>query len=364
MRIGIDVSKVVPPRDGIGTYGVELVRALAAHLLAAEGDHTLRLHGLIEPFDQAAAEVALDGLPSVAQFADRSPVDDALDLFHSTTLAWPSGFEGPVVTTCFDLTFLTHPECHTAMNRLHCLEGMLEATLAESHVIAISEATAAEVKEHFATPSQRLSVIPIAAGADWAPRDTDVMRGALDALGVPGEFFLAVGTREPRKNLMRLLDAHAALEPGLRADVPLVVAGGSGWNSSELDQRLEQSESVIALGHVDRTVLGDLYSCAKAFVYPSLAEGFGLPILEAMACGAPVITSNRSSMPEVAGEAALLVDPEDTEAITNALIRIASEPGLARSLSERGAKRAQAFSWQRTAQETFEVYARVLDERR
>ena len=141
--------------------------------------------------------------------------------------------------------------------------------------------------------------------------------------------------------------------------MPLVVAGGSGWNAHELDQRLQNSEHVVALGHVDGDTLGDLYGCAMAFVYPSLAEGFGLPILEAMANGVPVITSNVSSMPEVAGDAALLVDPLDVGAISRALTLVATDGDRARQLSERGIQRAAEFSWQRTAQETFEVYSRV-----
>ncbi len=356
MRIGFDISKVLPPRDGIGTYSVELLNGMAR----LPGDHQLSLHSLLQPVDEVALRAALPELPDNVSLAARPLAEDRLDIFHSPTLAWPVGFRGPVVMTCHDLTFLTHPECHTLENRLHCLEGMLRAVLDGAHVVAVSAATAKAATAHFGIDGDRLQVVHSAAGVDMRPQEAAAARQRLQQLGLEGGYVLAVGTLEPRKNLLRLLEAHCALPAELRRRFPLAIAAGGGWRNKQLERRLEGADFVHRLGHVKRQQLADLYSCASAFVFPSLAEGFGLPILEAMACGAPVITANTTSMPEVAGDAALLVDPLDTASITSALERLLGDAALAADLRQRGLQRAALFSWPATAAATLDFYRHAV----
>ena len=188
----------------------------------------------------------------------------------------------------------------------------------------------------------------------------EVTQEVLAALGIEGRYVLAVGTLEPRKNLSRLLDAHMQLPEALRARFPLMVAGGGGWKNEELTEKLATVDHVRHLGAVDRSQLTALYTGAALFVYPSIAEGFGLPILEAMACGTPVLTSNTTSMPEIAGGAALLVDPHDTTAIARQLEQLLTDSVAVKDLSERGLARAQEFSWEKTARATLDVYRAAL----
>jgi len=178
-------------------------------------------------------------------------------------------------------------------------------------------------------------------------------------LGVTGEYVLAVGTREPRKNLGRLIRAFAELPTELRERFSLAVAGPPGWDDSEAHALASADARVVMLGFVDDADLPSLYAGASVFAFPSLAEGFGLPVLEAMAAGTPVLTSDCSSLPEVAGDAALLVDPAAAGSIGAGLARLLGEPGLRSDLAARGRDRAAAFTWERTARATLDYLTSV-----
>jgi len=205
-------------------------------------------------------------------------------------------------------------------------------------------------------------VIPEAAHTRYRPMSLESVDPALKRYVIERPYILYVGSLEKRKNLPRLLEAYAYLRetlPGWK----LVIVGGRKWKSDPIYkavQRLGLEPHVIFTGFVAEEDLPALYNGADLFVFPSLYEGFGLPVLEAMACGTPVVTSNTSSLPEVAGEAALLVAPTDVKAIAAAMQRVLSEPDLAAELRRRGLERASQFSWERTARETLAVYERVL----
>jgi glycosyltransferase involved in cell wall biosynthesis len=205
-------------------------------------------------------------------------------------------------------------------------------------------------------------VIPEAANARYRQLDPDAVAPALGRYGVEPPYILYVGSLEKRKNLPRLLQAYARL----RQDLPgwkLVIVGARKWKSAPIFDtlsRLGLEPYVHFTGFVEEDDLPALYNGADLFCFPSLYEGFGLPVLEAMACGTPVVTSSTSSLPEVAGEAALLVDPYDVEAIAAAMRRVLSDPELAQDLRARGLARAAQFTWERTARETIAVYERVL----
>ncbi len=235
MRIGLDVSKALPPRDGIGTYIAELLRAF----IDLGGDDELFLYGLAEPLevlrDQFHAQFGQAGpaAPSRCHLRpDGRPEDDGLDVFHCTTWTFPASFAGPTVFTCYDLTFLTHPQCHTLGNTIHCLTGMLEAQLAGAVFVAISQATADELRRRFGVSRSRLRVIYPAAAPVYAPLPAAQTRQRLHGLGIDGSYVLAVGTLEPRKNLRRLLVAWAGLPEELQQRYQLLVAGGEGSSRS------------------------------------------------------------------------------------------------------------------------------------
>jgi glycosyltransferase involved in cell wall biosynthesis len=234
-----------------------------------------------------------------------------------------------------------------------------------AYVIAVSTQTADDLMALFGTPARKISVVPNGVGAEFAPGDSAAVARVRAALNLPDRFFLFVGTLEPRKNLMRLVRAYArwrAQAAPADSDTKLVVAGGKGWFYAEIFaqvQALGLEDAVRFTGYVDAADLPALYQAALGFVYPSLLEGFGLPVLEAMACGAPVITSRAPSLMEVAGDAALCVEAADEDALAHALALLATQEGLRGELHRRGLVQAARYSWQRTAAETMQVYEKV-----
>ncbi len=354
MRIGFDASKALAPRDGIGRYARELLRALAVRGAEVE------LFGLPGDADEAAAREQLWGLPLGLHRGWRVE-PDSIDVFHSTAWNVPPGLQVPMVFTCHDLTFLTHPACHTLDNKIHCLTGLLSANLAGAHFLAVSQATADELHRQLGIDAGRIEVIHHAPSPDLKPLPRNQARRRLhERFRIDGAPILAVGTLEPRKNLGRLLDAYAGLDEDLRRAHPLVLAGGGGWKNEELLARCDGIDTAHRLDPEADEDLALLYSAAAVFAYPSLAEGFGLPVVEAMACGAPVVTSNVSSLPEVAGEAAWLVDPEDTGDIRGALEELLLNPDHRQRLRDLGRERAASFSWAETARRTLDLYRRLV----
>ncbi len=338
MRIGIDITKALPPRDGLGHYTAELVRAVSSQTDDAD---EIRLYSLDPSLD-----------PGAFQVSPNPPWQDELDVFHCTSWAWPAAFTGPTVFTCYDLTVLSHPACHTLHNRILSLTGTLEAHLSDAAFVAISQATASELETRLGVPSSRVRVIyPAAAEVFRRIPSEEAARRVNERFGLDGEFVLAVGTLEPRKNLARLAAAHGGLPEELRRRFPLVLAGGEGWKLDDGELRAARR-----LGYVDRDDLVALYNAATVFAYPSLAEGFGLPVVEAMACGAPVLTSNASSLGEVAGGAACLVNPLDTDDIRRHLHEILKSPAERERLHELGRQRAAVFSWEKAGRQTLDLY--------
>ena len=230
-------------------------------------------------------------------------------------------------------------------------------------MITGSESTRQDVIALCGVPAERVVTIPDGVTGAFCPADPQAVAEFRRRKGLPDRFILFLGTLEPRKNVVRLLDAYAAWRRVSREPVSLVVAGGKGWFYETIFARAAElglGDAVIFPGFVPGDELPWWYRAAELFVYPSLFEGFGLPPLEAMACGTPTITSNVSSLPEVAGSAALLVDPEDTAGLTDAIARVLSDPALAAELRAAGPRQAARFPWSRTAAETAQVYRQVL----
>jgi glycosyltransferase involved in cell wall biosynthesis len=211
-------------------------------------------------------------------------------------------------------------------------------------------------------PENRVDVVHLAADERCSP----VQHGSRERLaakyGIRSSYIFNLGTIEPRKNLKRLIQAYAMLPAARKAECSLVIGGGGGWLNSDIYRYVQDNglgQYVKLIGRVDDEDLPALYTSCEVFVYPSMYEGFGLPVLEAMACGAPVITSRTSSLPEVAGDAAILVDPEDVRSIRDAMEDLLTNPGQRSILREKGFKQSKRFSWRRTAQETLGVYERI-----
>jgi glycosyltransferase involved in cell wall biosynthesis len=282
-------------------------------------------------------------------------------LFHATDHLLPPLVHTRTVFTLHDLTTIKFPATHAQLNR-RFLQLMLPHFLrATDRIIAVSEATRRDVLEHYGPPPERVRVVYHGVNTRFKAVTPESGRQVQARYRLPDRYILSVGTLEPRKNLITLLEAYHALR-AKSSDVLLVIAGGRGWHSEPFFNKLralELEDSVRLLGRVPDEDLPALYTLAEVFAFPSLYEGFGLPVLEAMACGAPVICSNASSLPEVAGEAAIQIAPLEVREWTQALERIRSDAALRASLRERGLKQAKRFTWEATARQTYAIYQEV-----
>jgi glycosyltransferase involved in cell wall biosynthesis len=256
------------------------------------------------------------------------------------------------VVTIHDLGYLTFPQTHPRLARLYLDVSTQWSVRAAAHVMADSRVTQDDVVRHYHTPPEKITVAY--PGRDENLRRVDnvpVVEAVKHHYGIQGEYFLYLGTLQPRKNLLRLVRAFASVKLQI-SNFKLVLAGGKGWLYDEIlaeVKRLGLEGHTVLTGRVTEDDKAALLSGAMALVFPSLYEGFGLPVIEAMQCGAPVVCSNTSSLPEAAGSAALLVDPLDIDALARAMLRLVEDADLRRTLVERGHVQACKFSWQTCA---------------
>ncbi|HYH46381.1 MAG TPA: glycosyltransferase family 1 protein, partial [Thermoanaerobaculia bacterium] len=285
-----------------------------------------------------------------------------IDLFWSPLQTLPLASRVPAVVTVHDLTALLLPETHSARVRWSQLPFLGRSLDRACLIVADSEATAADLRFHFPDTSSRLRVIYPGVDPVFTPAPPEDVKLIRNELGCPDGYLLFVGTLEPRKNIPTLLDAWEALRREDPATPPLVLAGGPGWHGGVLPRRLQAlaPHGLHHLGRVSDQRLVRLMQGATIFVYPSLYEGFGLPPLEAMACGVPVVTSDAASLPEVVGNAGLTVEPRNPEALITALERLLANPDLAAELGRRGRERAATFTWERAAAEIEAVFFEAL----
>lgn len=355
MRVGVNAALMSSRggyrQTGVSRYIRELLAALEPELAPGETVVPLGIeHTAIS--DRPALRIAWE--QTVLPFDSRR---HHLDLLHAPLHVAPFAGRTPAVITVHDLAFLTYPDRVPRSRRLYLTPGTRWSARRARRIIAVSRRTAGDLMSWLDLPASRIEVIPLAP-----PASIEAVTGpALDAFrqraGAGQPFLLCVGTLEPRKNLITLLRAFASL----RTKIPhqLVLVGPEGWLNGGLGEAvgsLGLRDRVRLTGFVSDDDLSGWYSAADCFVFPSVYEGFGLPPLEAMRCGAPVVTSNVSSLPEVVDDAALMVDPLDVDAIATAILQAVSDPALAADLRARGFERAAEFSWQRTARETLAVY--------
>jgi glycosyltransferase involved in cell wall biosynthesis len=292
---------------------------------------------------------------------------ERLDLLHCPVNVRPVLFCAcPVVVTVHDLIFLLYPRNFHPAKRLYLTVATGHSVRRAARVIAVSEATRKDLIRLLGVKPERVVTVYNGVGEQFRPLDEDVLGEFAARQGIKGRVVLYVGTLEPRKNLIMLIRAFRRLtdNPALE-DVTLLIVGSKGWYYDEIFAAADQSGLVESgrvrfLGRVPEEHLPLWYNISSAFVYPSKYEGFGLPALEAMACGTPVIASNTSSLPEVLGEAGILLDPDDVGAWAQAMERVLVDEPLARQMRHKGLRQAGKFSWQRTAQHTAAVYRQVL----
>jgi glycosyltransferase involved in cell wall biosynthesis len=364
LRVVVDARLVTYQRAGIGTYLLSLLGSLRDVLgreqllvLTSRKDPDVVAH-LPDLPTRALWTPPHHRLEQVVLPLELAAIQG--DVYHAPDFIPPFVRRVPAVVTIHDLAFLKWPDLLTAPSRRYYGQ-VARAVRSADRVIAVSARTRDDLIELVDAPAHRIEVVYEAADARFRPVEAGAVAAVRARLGLPERYFLFVGTREPRKNLRRLLEAFALL-----ADEPeapdLVIAGRNGWLSEDLEGQaalLGIAPRVRFTGGVADEDLPAVYSGASAFVLPSIYEGFGLPTLEAMACQTPVIASTGGSLPEIVGDAALLVDPFDVAALGAAMRRIWREPALRQEMVERGRARARQFSWRRAAEETLDVYRRA-----
>lgn len=383
MRVLLNGRPITGSRTGIGWYTIRLAEALQAHdqvedVGIALGGRVTSLAGMTSPGNNSGSRVssalkncARHLLPANARrmlwnLNSRKLRRQAArwDLFHETNYIAPD-IPMPLVTTVCDMSYLRCPE-FMPRHRRRWLHSYLGDCLSRSRaIISISRFTTEELLNCFPKldPSR---VITTPLGVDhqeFHARHCPVEETRLRSeYGLPPHFLLYLGTLEPRKNLQGLLRAYALLPEQLRREYPLVLAGCHGWRQAyfrDMARSLLQEGSLKMLGYVPQTDVPRLMRAADVFCFPSLYEGFGLPALEAAACGTPVLCAGSSSLPEVLGEAAESVDPHSDERIAGGLLRVLEDDGYRTTLASRGPERASMFTWQRCAEATVEAYRRA-----
>ncbi len=369
--IAIDASRLsVAQRTGTERYSYELLAALAR--VDRRRPYLLYTNGLPAALPPLGPNFTLRSLPlprlwTHGRLGPQLAVDRPGLLFVPAHVV-PIAGAPPSVVTIHDLGYLAFPEAHTARRRLELNVTTRWSLRAARRVIAISQATKDDLVRHYGADPERIAVVYHGLGPSFRPAPDPA---ALARHGLQAPYMLYVGTVQPRKNLERLIEAFAMATAshtgasGSEQPLLLAIAGRRGWLSEAIDRRVAQlglGGRVRFLDYVPDEDLPGLLSGATAFAFPSLYEGFGLPVLEAMACGAPVLTSTTSSLPEVAGDAAMLVDPTDTAAIAAALARLIADEPLRAELRARGLARAALFSWERCARETLAVLLKAQGE--
>jgi glycosyltransferase involved in cell wall biosynthesis len=282
------------------------------------------------------------------------------DLLHGTAYALPVGWPGACVVTIYDLSFLRFPSAFKPANRIYLAATTRAAARRARRIVTISEHARRDIVRFLSVPEQRVDVAFPAAEARFRLLPEEHVKTFRLAHDLPDTFVFAVGTLEPRKNLVGLLTAYARLRP---KRPPLYVAGGTGWRFSPIFDTVRQlhlMDDVHFLGFVPEDDLPHWYNAARLFLFPSLYEGFGLPVLEAMACGTPVITSTAASLPEVAGKAAILVPPQDTDRLAYEMERVIGDHRLQTEMRAAGRIQASRFSWRAMADQTVTSYSRAV----
>jgi alpha-1,3-rhamnosyl/mannosyltransferase len=368
LRVGIDGRSFSSPAAGIRRYVEGLVGALLAlddapSLVALGGVGTAVPPGVSHidepPHPPTNAGWTLVGIPRAAARA-------RVDLIHAPGYTAPFWAPVPTVVTVHDVSYERHPEWYPYRRDWLRRAFYRRSARSADHVLTVSAFSAGEIVDAYRIPPDRITVAPLGVSSAFAPADDTLPCELPVEVAIP--FVLHVGDLHERRNLTMVVDAVVAARRrfGVLPALSLVLAGvdrGVAEGLCALAAEAGAGDAIVALGPVGEAELHALYRCASALVYPSRYEGFGLPLIEAMATGTPVIGSRAGAIPEVVGEAAILLDPDDTTGWTEAIAKVVNDEALRRRMRERGLRRAAGFTWARTARTTMDVYRRVLRER-
>ncbi len=382
MKIGIDANWAIYEQAGIGKYTYNLIKALLEE--DKQNEYVLFFNFFRKPRkrmreitelvkdSKARVEVEVSAFPAkLREWLTQTPLTlkyvfkkdvDVLHIPHFSGV--PKVGFSKMVVTIYDLAFTKFPDHRGVKISNYYLKRTKQAVENCQKVIAISKTTKKDLEKLLGVSSSKIDVTSLGVGSEFKPiKDSQLINRTIKKyLPIKENFILSVCTLEPRKNLPRLIKAYSMLSFDLQRKYKLVLIGGKGWNNREVFQTINDlnlKEKVYLPGYVLQEDLPYIYNAATVFAYPSLYEGFGLPVLEAMSVGLPVITSNISSLPEIAGKAAEFVNPQKEEEIASALKKILLSENYQKILKKKGLKQAEKFSWQKTARETIKIYEKL-----
>lgn len=371
MKVGVDISPLTAHRTGVGTYVYELIHAFArvqsdvkisgyaaglTPVEAGEVPTTMQYRQLRLPLSAIHKTWRAFKCPTIESIAR-----DRLDVVHATNFFLPPVKSARRVLSVHDISFTSCPEWVDARVVKPYAEHMMRFCDRADAILVFSEFTKMEVVSKYGTLPEKVHVTPHGIRQDWCSCDSEQARKIVASSGIDGPYILFVGTIEERKNIHGILEAFEQL-----GDLPhkLVLVGGMGWMSTPFEEIVLKrglKDRVVLPGYVHADSLPAFYKAAEAFVFPSLYEGFGFPVLEAFSSDCPVITSNDTSLPGVGGDAAIYVDPMNPEELAKAIRSVVTDSALANDLRKKGRARVKEFSWDRTAQMTLDVYRSVLN---
>jgi len=371
MKVALDLQPCLKNRSGIGVYTYEMAKRLQSRdglefygsifNFLGKYDGSQSLEGLTLPLleNRLLPYRAYRLLWDVVPIPHRWMFPEKMDLSIFFNYVVPPNIDGKVITTIHDMTCLRFPETVKQGTLGRLKRGISYSLERSDHILTISEFSKREIMELLSVPEEKISVISCAfslngTGADW--------RQIEEKWQLRKPYLLYVGTIEPRKNLTRLLKAFSLLKRENSIPHQLVLAGGKGWNNEEIYRTAKEMENVIFTGYISEEEKIALYQNAEVFLFPSIYEGFGIPPLEAMTCGCPVVCANAASLPEVVGDAARLVDPLDEADIAQGIWEVLSNEELRNQMREAGYRQAKKYSWNNSAKKLTDVCIKVLNE--
>jgi glycosyltransferase involved in cell wall biosynthesis len=379
MKILVEGSPIFRTRSGVGQYLYRLFNKLmdqdpgntytyygllfvGKHFIPPYKHKNARYH-LVRFFPQKIYNILIRRfqVPPIDLLTGQKP-----DLVMFTNYVHPPlVYNEKSIVFVYDLSHISYEEMSDTKNAQLLRKKVPHAVNRANAVITISEYSKNDIVREYGVDPQKIHIVhPALYHHEYYPRPELQQKAVAKKFGIKGKYILFTGTIEPRKNIERLLDAYAALPQTIRDEYTLVLAGGKGWKDQGIRTKLEnlqqKGEKIIVTGYVNDADLPPLYSGASLFVFPTLFEGWGMPVVEAMACGTPVVTTNNSSMPEAAGDAAIMVDAHDVKALTDEIEHVLNDKKLAESMVKKGIKHAAQFSWEQSAKDLKKVIDQVL----
>ncbi|WP_018248101.1 glycosyltransferase family 4 protein [Orenia marismortui] len=372
MKIGLDIQSTLKNKTGVGWYTQNIIENLADNELEFEGYafNFLGRNNIHKSISTLDFDVKINKTLPYSLYRriwNHLPVsynyivNSKADIFHFFNYIIPPKIRGKVIVTIYDMVYKLFPETMTKKNYRWLEKGLQRSINRADKIITISKSAKKDIMKYLAIDEEKIEIIY--PGIDYELYSSELKVGKAKELrekyNIPKNFILYLGTLEPRKNIGRIIDAYAKYQQQAKGDISLVLAGKKGWMYQEIFDKVKEyslEDKVVFTGYVNEIDKPAIYKMSKLFIFPSLYEGFGMPVLEAMASATPVITSNISSLPEVVGEAALLVDPYDINDISNVIKQILEDKKLQLRMTEQGLKQSAKFSWQKSAEKLLTVY--------